>query len=50
LNKHPVFGAEVTVIIQHSTRENFSLVLADAYILEDKRRYGDNALTFLKRK
>ena len=48
LNEHPVFGAEVTVVIQHSTREDFISQIGDRFVLKDQRKYGSNVLTFLK--
>jgi 16S rRNA (guanine966-N2)-methyltransferase len=48
LRENPVFTEEAVVVIQHSTREDVELHLDEKSILEDHRKYGDNALTFLK--
>lgn len=48
LKENPVFKEESVVVIQHSTREKIASVLDVKTILIDQRKYGDNALTFLK--
>ncbi|MEN6623355.1 MAG: 16S rRNA (guanine(966)-N(2))-methyltransferase RsmD [Smithella sp.] len=48
LKENPVFVNETIVIIQHSTREDIELDLDNRSIIKDQRKYGDNALTFLK--
>lgn len=48
LKENPVFREETIVIIQHSIREDVELHLDDKLIIKDQRKYGDNALTFLK--
>lgn len=48
LQENPVFTEESVVIIQHSTREDVESLLDKKTILKDQRKYGDNALTFLK--
>jgi 16S rRNA (guanine966-N2)-methyltransferase len=48
LKKNRVFRKETIVVIQHSTREDFCLFLDDSVVTTDQRKYGDNALTFLK--
>jgi len=44
-----LFAGRYTLIVQHSVRENLQEALAGRYILEDERRCGDTALSFLKR-
>jgi 16S rRNA (guanine966-N2)-methyltransferase len=48
LKENPVFKEEAIVVIQHSTREDVESHLDKKTILKDQRKYGDNALTFLK--
>lgn len=48
LKENPVFTEESVVIIQHSVREDVASLLDNKSILKDQRKYGDNALTFLK--
>ncbi len=48
LKENPVFTEEAVVVIQHSTREDIESLLDGKTILKDQRKYGDNALTFLK--
>ena len=48
LKENPVFTEESIVIIQHSVREDVKALLDTETILIDQRKYGDNALTFLK--
>lgn len=48
LKENPVFTEETVLVIQHSTREDVKPHLDEKTILKDQRRYGDNALTFLK--
>ena len=48
LKENPVFTEESVVIIQHSKREDVESLLDTKTILKDQRKYGDNALTFLK--
>jgi 16S rRNA (guanine966-N2)-methyltransferase len=48
LKENPIFTKEAIVVIQHSTREDFSSYFDDKVILKDQRRYGDNSLTFIK--
>jgi 16S rRNA (guanine966-N2)-methyltransferase len=48
LKENPVFTEEAIVVIQHSTREDIESHLDEKSILKDQRKYGDNALTFLK--
>ncbi|MEN6376088.1 MAG: 16S rRNA (guanine(966)-N(2))-methyltransferase RsmD [Smithella sp.] len=48
LKEKPVFTEEAIVVIQHSTREDVESLLDEKLILTDQRKYGDNALTFLK--
>jgi len=54
LKEYPVFKQDALIVIQHSTREGFGLVLAESVCGEavwqqiDQRKYGDNAISFLK--
>jgi len=54
LKKYPVFQEEALIVIQHSTREDFGSILAESVCGEavwhqiDRRKYGDNAISFLK--
>jgi 16S rRNA (guanine966-N2)-methyltransferase len=47
LSKHQVLRKDGIIVIQHSIKETFS-ELADNIYQTDQRKYGDNALTFLK--
>ena len=54
LKEYPVFQEEALIVIQHSTREDFGSFLAESVCEEavwhqiDQRKYGDNAISFLK--
>lgn len=54
LKEYPVFKEDSLIVIQHSTRETFDSVLAESVCGEDvwhqinQRKYGDNAISFLK--
>jgi 16S rRNA (guanine966-N2)-methyltransferase len=48
LKENPIIKEETIVVIQHSTRELVSSFLEDSVLITDQRKYGDNALTFLK--
>jgi 16S rRNA (guanine966-N2)-methyltransferase len=54
LREYPVFQEDALIVIQHSTREDFGSVLAGSVCGEavwhqiDRRKYGDNAISFLK--
>jgi 16S rRNA (guanine966-N2)-methyltransferase len=48
LNKYPIFGADVRIVIQHSVKEDFNAQIGGKLILQDRRKYGSNILTFLK--
>jgi len=54
LKEYHVFQKEALIVIQHSTREDFGAVLAESFCGEavwcqiDRRKYGDNAISFLK--
>jgi 16S rRNA (guanine966-N2)-methyltransferase len=54
LQEYPVFEEGASIVIQHSTREDFSQLLADSASREtvwhqiDQRKYGDNAISFLE--
>ena len=54
LKKYPVFKQDALIVIQHSTREDLNSVLAESVSGEtvwqqiDQRKYGDNAISFLK--
>ncbi len=48
LKENPVFTEETVVVIQHSIREDIASLLDEITILQDQRKYGDNALTFLQ--
>ena len=54
LREYPVFKQDALLIIQHSTREDLNSVLAESVSGEivwqqiDQRKYGDNAISFLK--
>ena len=47
LNKYKVFREDSTIVIQHSIKEIFCEIADNMYQI-DQRKYGDNALTFLK--
>lgn len=47
LSKHQAIRKDGIIVIQHSIKETFS-ELADNIYQADQRKYGDNALTFLK--
>lgn len=46
-SKHNILRKEGIIVIQHSIKETFG-ELADNIYQTDKRKYGDNALTFFK--
>ena len=48
LNKHNVLNKDGILVIQHSIKENFSEPGKDTIYQIDQRKYGENALTFLK--
>jgi len=54
LKEYPVFKQDTLIAIQHSTREDFGSVLTERVSGEavwqqiDQRKYGDNAISFLK--
>jgi 16S rRNA (guanine966-N2)-methyltransferase len=48
LKENPVLNEGTLVVIQHSTREHIKSDLENKLIIKDQRKYGDNALTFLK--
>jgi 16S rRNA (guanine966-N2)-methyltransferase len=48
LKENPVLTEDAVLVIQHSTREDVASLLDEKTILKDQRKYGDNALTFLK--
>jgi 16S rRNA G966 N2-methylase RsmD len=48
LKENPVLTEDAMVIIQHSTREEVESNLDNKLIIKDQRKYGDNALTFIK--
>ena len=54
LKEYPVYKQDALIVIQHSTREDFGLVLAESFDGEtlwqriDQRKYGDNVISFLK--
>jgi 16S rRNA (guanine966-N2)-methyltransferase len=47
LSKYQVFRKDGIIVIQHSIKETFSELVDNVY-QTDQRKYGDNALTFLK--
>ena len=47
LSKHNILRKDGIIVIQHSVKETFS-ELDDNIYQTDQRKYGDNALTFLK--
>jgi len=54
LKEYPVFKEGALIVIQHSTREDLSPFLVESVCGEaiwhqiDQRKYGDNAISFLK--
>ena len=48
LSKHQVLRKDGIVVIQNSIKENFTDLVNDNIYQTDQRKYGDNALTFLK--
>ncbi|MGA2782032.1 MAG: 16S rRNA (guanine(966)-N(2))-methyltransferase RsmD [Smithella sp.] len=48
LSKYQVLRKDGIIIIQHSIKEKFSKPEDDNIYQTDQRKYGDNALTFLK--
>ena len=54
LKEYPVFKEDALIVIQHSTREDLCSFLAGNFCGEavwhqiDQRKYGDNAISFLK--
>ncbi|KFO68858.1 hypothetical protein ER57_00965 [Smithella sp. SCADC] len=48
LSKHNVLHKDGILVIQHSIKENFSEPGKDTIYQIDQRKYGENALTFLK--
>jgi 16S rRNA (guanine966-N2)-methyltransferase len=54
LKEYPVFSQGALMVIQHSTREDLGSFLAESVYGEavwhqiDQRKYGDNAISFLK--
>jgi 16S rRNA (guanine966-N2)-methyltransferase len=48
LKKYQIFKEDGVIVIQHSIRENFAESVVENIHMEDQRKYGDNALTFLK--
>ena len=54
LKEYPVFKQDGLIVIQHSTREDLNSALAESVGGEtvwqqiDQRKYGDNAISFLK--
>lgn len=48
LNQYPVLNEDGIVVIQHSVKENIDEFIAGNIHLRDKRKYGENTLTFLK--
>jgi len=48
LNKYKVLHNDGVLVIQHSIRETFNLPVNGDIYQTDQRKYGDNALTFLK--
>jgi 16S rRNA (guanine966-N2)-methyltransferase len=48
LNKYRMFKEDGVIVIQHSVKESFSGLLYNNIYLTDQRKYGDNALTFIK--
>jgi 16S rRNA G966 N2-methylase RsmD len=48
LSRHHVLRKDGVIVIQHSIKENFTELVDDNIYQTDQRKYGDNALTFLK--
>ena len=48
LSKHQILRKGGIIVIQHSIKEKFSKPEDDNIYQTDQRKYGDNALTFLK--
>ena len=48
LSKYNVLKEDGVIVIQHSIKENFTELVDDNIYQTDQRKYGDNALTFLK--
>ncbi|MGD0278522.1 MAG: 16S rRNA (guanine(966)-N(2))-methyltransferase RsmD [Smithella sp.] len=48
LNKYQISKEDGVVVIQHSIKESFTGIVDNNICLTDQRKYGDNALTFLK--
>ena len=48
LSKYQVLRKDGVVVIQHSIKENFTEFVDNNIYQTDQRKYGDNALTFLK--
>ena len=48
LSKYNVLKEDGVIVIQHSIKENFTEIIDDNIYQTDQRKYGDNALTFLK--
>jgi 16S rRNA (guanine966-N2)-methyltransferase len=48
LSKHQVLRKDGVIVIQHSIKEKFCKPEDDNIYQIDQRKYGDNALTFLK--
>ena len=48
LSKYHVLKEDGIIVIQHSIKEKFSEPADDNIYQTDQRKYGDNALTFLK--
>jgi 16S rRNA (guanine966-N2)-methyltransferase len=48
LSKHNVLRKNGIIVIQHSIKEKFGKPEDDNIYQTDQRKYGDNALTFLK--
>ncbi len=48
LNKYQIFKEDGVVVIQHSIKESFTETAHNNIYVADQRKYGDNALTFLK--
>jgi len=48
LNKYQIFKEDSVIVIQHSTKEILIESVDNNFYYTDQRKYGDNALTFLK--
>lgn len=48
LERSRIFDEKALIVVQHSIREDFVKFLNEDIHLNDQRKYGDNALTFLK--